>query len=99
MSDPIEQPNNAVLEVKLDYISKDITVIKSDIKEIKSDFIARREFNDTVSTLRKQITNPADHEERIRTLEKYIWRIGGALLICQVIILPVALFLLYRQIK
>lgn len=35
---------NEVLNVKLDYIQKDIAVIKSDVKEIKSDYITRREF-------------------------------------------------------
>ena len=99
MSEPLEQPNNAVLEVKLDYISKDITVIKADIKEIKSDFIARREFNEAVSTLRKQITNPADHEARIRALETRVWKFIGALVIAQIVLLPVLLYMFYKTLN
>jgi hypothetical protein len=99
MSEPLEQPNNAVLEVKLDYISKDITVIKADIKEIKSDFIARREFNDAISTLRKQIVNPSDHESRIRALETRVWKFIGALVVAQSVIIPVILYMFYKSIK
>lgn len=35
---------NEVLAVKLDYISKDISAIKKDVADIKSDNITRREF-------------------------------------------------------
>lgn len=39
-----EVPTNDVLNVKLDYIQKDIAVIKADVKEIKADYVTRREF-------------------------------------------------------
>lgn len=94
-----EQPNNAVLEVKLDYISKDITTIKADIKEIKNDFVARREFNDAIAVLRKQITSPVDHETRIRALETRVWKFIGALVVGQIIILPIALYLIYKALN
>ena len=40
-----EAVSNAVLAVKLDFIQTDITTIKADIKEIKTDYIARREYD------------------------------------------------------
>ena len=56
MPDNIEtNPSNSVLEVKLDYIQKDIMVIKQDVKEIKSDFVSRREFSETLKELKDQI--------------------------------------------
>lgn len=50
-----DQPSNSVLEVKLTYISKDIGEIKTDIKEIKSDYVSRREFTDGLETIRGEI--------------------------------------------
>lgn len=44
-----ESSINDVISVKLDYIQKDIAVIKADIKDIKSDYISRREFGTQVS--------------------------------------------------
>lgn len=46
---------NEVLNVKLDYIQKDIAIIKTDIKEIKSDYIIRREFNEALVEIRSQL--------------------------------------------
>lgn len=40
----IEQPPNSALNVKLDYIQRDINEIKGDVKSIKSDYVSRREF-------------------------------------------------------
>jgi hypothetical protein len=53
MSD--EQPPNSALDVKLDYIQKDIGEIKKDIKEIKTDYIIRREFNEALLDIRRQL--------------------------------------------
>jgi hypothetical protein len=39
-----DQPSNSALEVKLDYLQRDIREIKSDVKEIKNDYVSRREF-------------------------------------------------------
>jgi len=47
---------NEVLAVKLDYISKDISAIKKDVADIKSDNITRREFE----------THVKDSEDKIR---------------------------------
>lgn len=58
-----EQPNNAVLAVKLDYISKDITAIKSDIKDIKNDSISRREFTTYTDEIQAILE---DQETRLR---------------------------------
>ncbi len=52
---PAEQPPNAALNVKLDYIQRDINEIKGDVKEIKNDYVSRREFNDTLKSLREEI--------------------------------------------
>jgi hypothetical protein len=45
----VDQPNNAVLEVKLDYIQRAVTTIQSDVKEIKNDYVSRREFSTAIS--------------------------------------------------
>ena len=37
-------------------IKSNISEIKSDIKEIKNDFVARREFNEALSTIREEIS-------------------------------------------
>lgn len=51
-----EQPQfqNSV-DVKLDYLQRDIREIKSDVKDIKSDFINRREFNEALTDVRKDV--------------------------------------------
>lgn len=49
-----QQPPNSALDVKLDYIQRDIGEIKRDIKEIKSDYISRREFEDVIKTVREE---------------------------------------------
>lgn len=51
-----EQPPNSALNVKLDYIQRDINEIKGDVKEIKNDYVSRREFNETLKTLREEIS-------------------------------------------
>lgn len=51
-----DSPSNSVLEVKLDYIQKDIAVIKSDVKEIKSDYVTRREFENNLRDLAAKTT-------------------------------------------
>lgn len=49
-------PNNGVLAVKLDYIQKDISTIKADVKEIKADFISRREFETQMKDIDAKFT-------------------------------------------
>lgn len=55
MSDELQQPPNSALDVKLDYLQRDVREIKSDIKEIKNDYVARREFNETIKDVRESI--------------------------------------------
>lgn len=50
-----EQPPNSALDVKLDYIQRDIGEIKKDMKEIKADYIIRREFNEALKDIRTQL--------------------------------------------
>lgn len=51
----VEQPPNSALNVKLDYIQRDVTEIKGDIKDVKKDYISRREFTDALTALRDEI--------------------------------------------
>lgn len=74
MPEQQEQPNNEVLAVKLDYIREDIKIIKGDIKEIKSDFIARREFNDYKKEINSELI--ANHAA-IEMLKEFRWKLAG----------------------
>lgn len=40
------EPTNSTLAITLEYIKKDIIEIKSDVKDIKSEYVLRREFQD-----------------------------------------------------
>ena len=44
-------------DVKLDYLQRDIREIKSDVKDIKQDFVSRREYTDGLQTVRKEFTD------------------------------------------
>ncbi len=74
MSDPQEQPNNEVLAVKLDYIQKDISTIKADIKEMKNDSIGRREYTENKKECDTLITGLRTDVE---TLKEYRWKAAG----------------------
>jgi len=54
MSDGTPQFQNSV-DVKLDYLQRDMREIKGDIKDIKNDFINRREFTEGLNEVRNQI--------------------------------------------
>lgn len=73
--------------------------IKVDIKEIKTSGISRPEFNSAMDTIRKEIPDEKDHEARIRNLETKVWKFIGALVVCQLVILPIILFLFYKLLK
>jgi len=62
-----ETPTNGVLEVKLDYVLRDISIIKTDLKEIKQDFITRREFE----------TSNFEINEKIKFLNRSVWSVVG----------------------
>jgi 3-dehydroquinate dehydratase len=75
-----EAVSNSVLEVKLDYLQKDITAIRVDVKEMKSDVIFRREFNEAMVTLRKEHEASLTlRDDRIEALEKAKTRTAGIL--------------------
>lgn len=76
-----------------------ISEIKADIKEIKTSGISRPEFNSALEVIRKQIPDETDHEDRIRALENKVWKFIGALVVCQIIILPILLFLFLKVLK
>jgi len=60
-----DQPTNSILEVKLDYITKDIHEMKSDIKEMKGDYLSRREFEErSKATEEKGIVRIKESDEK-----------------------------------
>lgn len=77
-----EQPNNSVLEVKLDFIQRDIKVIKEDVKEIKNDYLTRREFGDYRDEIKDLFD---DHEDRLREQETFASNLKGKYAILAII--------------
>ncbi len=60
--------NLAVNTAETKNIQKDIDEVKNDIKEIKKDFVSRREFNEGLAAVRDEIS----------PLRKFVyWTIGG----------------------
>lgn len=80
-------------------IKASLTEMRGDIKEIKTTGISRPEFNSIIETIRKQIPDEKDHEERIRALETKVWKFIGALVVIQIVVLPIVLFLFFKVIK
>lgn len=63
-------------------IKQSVAEIKVDIREIKTDFVTRREFNEAMKVIND--TDPStDFEERIRTLEKFKWVLIGIFTVLQ----------------
>ncbi len=56
MTEIIDQPPNSALNVKLDYMQRDIKEIKDDVKDIKNEYVSRREFTDSVKAIREEIS-------------------------------------------
>ena len=77
-----ESPTNSVLEVKLDYIQKDINVIKSDVKDIKNDYISRREFGVSNKDLEEKLSERISVvNDKANQHSKVIWGVVTALLL------------------
>lgn len=78
MTEAQDLPTNSVLEVKLDYIKEAINVIKADVKEIKNDYVSRREFDSKISEISdKTVARFIVSETRIADLYKTVyWVIG-----------------------
>lgn len=56
MADIQEQLSpQSTADVKLDYLRQDIREIKSDVKDIKADFVSRREFTEGLNDIRSQL--------------------------------------------
>jgi len=68
-----DQPTNSILELKLDYITKDIKEIKADIKEMKGDYLSRREFEEkSKSTEDKCIVRIKELDEKRESGFEYL---------------------------
>lgn len=79
-SSKTENPSNSILEVKLDYIQKDLAVIKGDVKEIKADFISRREFDADLKDLGIQNSlRFAAIEDKVSILNRVLYGMVGLL--------------------
>lgn len=69
-----DNPTNSTLDVKLDYIQRDIRVIKDDVKEMKGDYISRREFGDKSKELDEKFsTRSLTNEDRVKDLYKIVY--------------------------
>lgn len=55
MEDTIPKQSSA--DVKLDYMQRDIHEIKGDVKDIKNDYVSRREFTDSNTNLKKEFSD------------------------------------------
>lgn len=73
-------PTNAALEVKLDYIQRDISVIKTDIKEIKNDYVSRREFDNKITEVQNSFNERmTEITDKVTLLNKVLYGIVGLL--------------------
>lgn len=86
--------NLAVNSNETANIKASISEIKSDMKEIKNDFVNRREFNEALKAIREEF-NPNDKESRIRSLERFRWLLMGGLAAFQ----SIADYILYLMLK
>lgn len=80
---------NSTIDVKLNYIQRDLNVILADVKEIKKDYVTRREFeNSTKNSEAKEVlkNNELDEktatrftvvEKQVNTLYKVVYWIIG----------------------
>lgn len=73
MVDESNIPSNGILEVKLDYIQKAVTSIQIDVKDIKNDYISRREFTEALSAVRREF------EEQVSPVRKFVYGIISVL--------------------
>lgn len=74
MSNEIEGNSNNVLAVKLDYIQKDISVIKADLKDMKNDAIGRREYTEKIKDIDTAVLGLSTEVE---ILKEYRWKLAG----------------------
>lgn len=77
-----QEPNNAVLANTLVFIQRDIKVIKDDVKEIKSDFLSRREFTEHQLGMQRILDA---HDDEIKENSLFISNIKGKYAILAVI--------------
>lgn len=59
------------IDVKLDYMQRDVREMKADIKDIKQDFVSRREFVENTNNIKKEFTdaNTLIREEFLSAVE------------------------------
>jgi hypothetical protein len=66
-----ETPTNQTIALTLEYIKKDIGEIKGDVKEMKSDYVSRREFDEKLKQIEDKFV------ERFTIPLKIIYTTGG----------------------
>lgn len=76
----IEQTTNTVLAVKLDYMQKDIFEIKTDVKELRGEYISRREATQLAKELEEKTSARfVVGEERVSRLYSIVYWFMGIL--------------------
>lgn len=82
---PVEPANEQVMAVHLSYIRRDVDDLKilqksqhaetiQKLNELQAVYPTRKEFEEFVQGFQKMV---ADHETRVRTLEKAMWKWVG----------------------
>jgi hypothetical protein len=69
----------ATMGTDIGYIKRDIGEIKAAIKDMGSTFVTESTHSEVVSVQK-------DHEDRIRSIEKYVWIAIGALYILNAVV-------------
>lgn len=68
---PSPETSSDPMSVHLWYVRRDISEIKGTLSDLKNGYVTRTDFDEHLKT-------DADHESRIRTLEKNMWKWIGA---------------------
>ena len=80
----------AVNTTKTVVIESMVYGIQTDLKIFQSSFATNED-------LKSLVTDINDHETRLRAVESNVWRAIGALAVCQIIIIPIVLYIIYNN--
>lgn len=84
MSSEVTPQHQTSVDVKLDYIQRDIREIKGDVSLMKNDFVSRREFTEALNSLKAEIVLLKSIEAAPtfwgRNQDKIIWGAVGIVL-------------------
>lgn len=69
----------AIVGKDIEYIKRDIGEIKTTLKEQTSMFISQSEHAEVLKT-------QSDHEDRLRSIEKYMWLAIGGLYVINIVV-------------